>query len=188
MTKHLDLGAVAQSTAELLPIKFYARGTVLVAKELLGKVLRVRDGVIWRSGIIVEDEAYLRDDAACHAYRGPNVRNQSMFKGAGTVYVFVLHGVHCVNAVTQGGEGILIRALEPLENVSLPTNGPGKLCRAMNITRDTHDGMSFASSQIQIVDQHIPWFEVGVSPRVGIYKSKELLLRFYIKNNMFVSK
>ncbi len=172
----------------LLPRLFYGRPTVLVAKELLGKVLRVRDGRVWRSGIIVEDEAYVDDDPANHAYRGPNRRNQSMFKEPGAVYVYRNHQVYCVNAVTTEGEAVLIRSLQPLENVSLSTMGPGRLCRSLGITKERHDGLSFTGGEIQIVDHDMGTIEVGVSERIGISKAKEKPLRFFVKNNRFVSR
>ncbi len=159
----------------------------MVGRELLGKILRVRDGQVWRSGIIVEDEAYVDNDPANHAYHGPNRRNQSMFKGRGTVYVYRIHQVYCVNAVTLRGEAVLIRALQPLENVSLSTMGPGRLCRALGIRKEKHDGLRFTSREIQIVDHNFGSVEIGVSERIGISKAKERLLRFFVKNNRFVS-
>src|SRR6058998_469763 len=106
---------------KVLPIKFYSRATLSVARDLLGKVLRVRDGRTWRSGYIVEDEAYLRDDPACHSYNGLTKRNQSMFKGPGTAYIYRIHQVHCINAVTRPGEAVLIRAIEPIQNIRSST-------------------------------------------------------------------
>ncbi len=143
---------------------------------------------MWRSGIIVEDEAYVEDDPANHAYRGLNRRNQSMFKESGTVYVYKIHQVNCINAVTMEGEAVLIRSLQPLENVSLSTMGPGRLCRALGITKDRHDGLSFTGGEIQIADHDFGRFEVGVSERIGISKAKELPLRFFVQNNRFVSR
>ena len=172
----------------LLPLTFYDRDTVAVATDLLGKVLRVRRRGGWKSGVIVEDEAYLRGDPANHAYRGRNRRNQSMFKGPGTLYVYSIHGVHCLNVVTRPGEAVLIRALEPLENISLPTNGPGKLCRALGITRDAHDGLTVAGPEIQIVDGGHRTFELGTSSRIGVTTAKGLPLRFFVTGNPFVSR
>jgi DNA-3-methyladenine glycosylase len=173
---------------KVLKPEFYVRNTVIVAQQLLGKVLRVKDGLIWRSGIIVEDEAYLQDDPSCHSFRGPNRRNQSMFKEPGTIYVFSIHRVHCINVVTLNGEAVLLRALQPLENVSLPTNGPGRLCRALSITRVRHDGLKSDGSEIQIADCAFPRFQIGVSTRIGLSKAKDLLLRFYVKDNPFLSR
>lgn len=171
-----------------LPRRFYDRDTVEVATDLLGKVLRARHGSVWKSGAIVEDEAYLRDDPANHAYRGPSRRNQSMFKEPGTLYVYSIHSVYCMNIVTQRGEAVLIRAVEPLENISLPTNGPGKVCRALGITRDVHDGLTVEGPEVQIVDGGRRTFELGTSSRVGVTKAKRLPLRFFITGNPFVSR
>ena|SRR5437867_10822530 len=177
-----------EDTPAVLPRRFYARNTAVVGRELLGKVLRVRDDDVWRSGVIVEDEAYVDGDPANHAYMGPNRRNGSMFKGPGTVYVYKIHRVNCVNAVTREAEAVLIRSLQPLENASLPTNGPGRLCRALGITREKHDGLSLTGGEIQIVDHDFGGVEVGVSERIGITKARELALRFFVKNNRFVSR
>src|SRR5437879_11732341 len=83
---------------KVLPVKFYSRATPSVARDLLGKALRVRDARTWRSGYIVEDEAYLRDDPACHSYSGHTKRNQSILKVPGTAYIYSIHQVHCINA------------------------------------------------------------------------------------------
>ena len=170
-----------------LPEAFYARDTVLVARELLGKVLRVRDGRLLRSGMIVEDEAYLKDDPANHAYRGPNRRNRSMFGSPGTAYVYTLHRVHCMNVVTQVAEAILIRAIQPLRNAAPPTDGPGKVSRALRITRERHDGVRVTGPDIEIRDEGLGPFDVATSPRIGVTRAQELPLRYYISGNPFVS-
>jgi DNA-3-methyladenine glycosylase len=174
--------------SKILPRRFYRGETATVARDLLGKVLRVRNGRIWRSGVIVETEAYVSNDPANHAYRGPNRRNQSMFKQPGTVYVYPIHRVHCVNVVTRKGEAVLIRALHALNNVSSSTIGPGLLCRALNITRSRHDGLSFDGSEIQITKHDYAPFEIAVSKRIGISKAKEMRLRFFAKDNPYVSR
>lgn len=113
-----------------------------LARELDGDVLRVR---------IVETEAYDQDDEASHAYRGPTPRNATMFGPAGHLYVYTMHGHHCCNVVTGHagyGQGALIRAVEPLDGEATMrrrrggrsglelTNGPGKVCQALGITRE----------------------------------------------------
>src|SRR5207245_9040632 len=108
---------------KVLPAKFFTRDTLSVARDLLGKVLRARDGRTWRSGYIVEDEAYLRDDPACHSYNGLTIRNRSMFKGPGTAYIYSMHQVHCINAVTRHGEAVVIRASEPNQHIRSCTHG-----------------------------------------------------------------
>ncbi len=165
----------------LLSTDFYDRQTATVARDLLGKILRVRESRIWRSGVISETEAYVNNDPANHAFHGLNNRNQSMFKGPGTVYVYTIHGVHCINVVTQKGEAVLIRALLPLKNVRLPTDGPGKMCRALHVTRSQHDGLTFTGSRVQIIDSEIGRYDVSVSRRIGVSKGKQRLLRFLIK-------
>ncbi len=183
-------GPPSSSPEEPLARQFYERQTTIVARELLGKILRVWDGKVWRSGKIVETEAYVDGDPANHAFGGPNRKNASMFKGPGTVYVFVVHGVHCVNAVTRRGEAVLIRAVQPLENADSSTDGPGKLCRALQITRNIHDGLSLLGSEIiQIKDNNPPEpSEIVVSTRIGVSRAKDLPLRFFIKGNPFVSR
>jgi DNA-3-methyladenine glycosylase len=174
----------------VLPASFYSRATLKVAKDLLGKVLLARDGRVWRFGYIVEDEAYLSNDPACHSYNGPTKRNQSMFKGPGTAYVYRIHQVHCVNAVTRPGEAVLIRAIQPIKNIRGSTNGPGRLCTALGITREKYDGLSFVSSkELQILsDGNFSGFRVGVSSRIGISKSVDEPYRFYVKDNLFLSR
>jgi len=184
----MSTSSVLVEPPAVLPRQFYGRNTAAVGRELLGMILRVRDGHVWRSGIIVEDEAYVGDDPASHAYHGPNRRNQSMFKEPGTVYVYRIHQVYCVNTVTVEGEAVLIRSLQPLEKVSLSTMGPGRLCRALGITKERHDGLSFTGGEVQIVDHDFGRVEVGVSERIGISKARELHLRFFVKNNRFVSR
>lgn len=177
------MGTKRREKPRRLPPEFYRRETVRVARELLGKVLRVRDGRHWRSGIVVEDEAYVRDDPANHAYRGPNRRNLSMFQGPGTVYVYTMHGVHCMNIVTEIGEAVLIRAVEPLANLSRPTNGPGRLCRAYGVTRDRHDGLDVFGPEIEILDGGVGPLEIIVSRRVGVTRAKNRPLRFFVNPN-----
>jgi DNA-3-methyladenine glycosylase len=174
----------------VLPAEFYSRTTLSVARNLLGKILQVRDGRTWRSGYIVEDEAYLRNDPACHSYNGPTMRNRSMFKGPGTAYVYRIHQVHCINAVTRPGEAVLIRAIEPIQNIRIPTNGPGRLCTALRITRDKHDGLSFVDSKdLQIAsNEEFAKFQVGVSARVGISRAVDEPYRFYVQDNQFLSR
>ena len=175
---------------KVLPAEFYSRDTLSVARDLLGKVLRVRDGRTWRSGYIVEDEAYLRNDPACHSYDGPTKRNQSMFKEPGTAYVYRIHQVYCINAVTRRGEAVLIRAVEPIQNIRSATNGPGRLCNALGITRDKHDGRSFVESKdLQIVrNGEFAEFELGVSTRVGISRAMDEPYRFYVEDNPYLSR
>src|ERR1700692_4105315 len=121
-----------------LPRSFYARGTVEVARDLLGKVIRHGPA----SARIVETEAYLgTNDAAAHSTRGPTPRTKVIFGPPGHAYVYLIYGMHyCLNIVAEreGVAGcVLIRAVEPIgavAGVALSSNGPGKLTRALGIT------------------------------------------------------
>ena len=138
---------------EPVPRRFYNRDTLIVAPELLGKLLVRRESSGLLVGKIVETEAYRGvDDPASHSYRGKTPRNAVMFGAPGIAYVYFTYGNHyCLNAVTED-EGtpaaVLIRAVEPLEGVDLMMrnrgvekltevgSGPGKLTKALQITRE----------------------------------------------------
>ena len=130
---------------------FYSQDTLTVARNLLGKkLIRTLRGKRL-SGIITETEAYLgASDSASHAFRGQTPRNQVMFGPAGQAYVYFVYGMHYLLNVTTEQEGIpcavLIRALKPMEGIkqmeryrgckgSNLTNGPAKLCQALNIDK-----------------------------------------------------
>ncbi|MEQ1573586.1 MAG: DNA-3-methyladenine glycosylase [Vicinamibacterales bacterium] len=117
-------GSRIPSGVRVLPRSFYGRPTLDVARDLLGKVLvrEVEEGMT--SGIIVETEAYIgEDDPACHAARGPTVRNAPLYGPPGFAYVYLNYGIHyLVNAVTEADghpSAVLIRALEPLDGVRM---------------------------------------------------------------------
>jgi len=170
----------------LLSRSFYDRDTVLVARELLGKLIVVeRDKR--RAARIVETEAYVTGDPANHAFRGQTKRNRSMFKDPGTLYVYTVHAQNCMNAVTKRGEAVLIRAAQPIEDMSERTSGPGLLCRAMGITRED-DGKPLLRCEISIRDDGYRPASIASSPRIGVTRWKDRHLRFFIKDNPFVSK
>jgi DNA-3-methyladenine glycosylase len=181
---------------------FYRRAAPQVARELLGKVLTLDDV----SGRIVETEAYLgEDDGAAHSARGITPRTRVIFGPPGHAYVYFIYGMYdCLNIVCEP-EGIagcvLIRALEPLAGLEQMrarrpparrdedlANGPGKLTRALGI-KIGHNGADVTKGPITI---HPPErrerFEIAVSPRIGITKSADLPLRFFIKDNRYVSR
>lgn len=187
-----------------LDASFYDRDTEVVARELLGAVLecRTRDGVC--RGRIVETEAYLGPhDPACHAAAGLTARNRCLHGPPGTAYVYFVYGVHwCVNAVTREtghGSAVLIRAVEPLTGLPLMrrrravardrdlTNGPGKVCQALGIDR-RHDGADLGVGPLRILaGQRVPKQSIGVTPRIGITKAAAWPLRFFERDNPWVS-
>ncbi|MFH0702495.1 MAG: DNA-3-methyladenine glycosylase [bacterium] len=172
---------------------FYNRNTLEVAKDLLGcKLSRRINGEIL-SGIIVETEAYTQNDPACHAYRGKTPRSVTLFKQPGIAYVYFIYGMyHCFNVVTEPENtagAVLIRALEPIYPVK-NTNGPGKLCRELNITKKLNEiDLTDYNSDLWI-EKHlsIQNQEIVSATRIGIKQASDFPWRFYIKNNPFVSR
>ena len=194
-----------------LTIDFYNRENVLViAKELLGKILVTKfDGII-TSGRIVETEAYLGfQDRASHSFGGRRtVRNEAMYSGAATSYVYICYGMHHLfNVVTNKKEipeAVLIRALEPLKGSEMMllrtgkkqldntlTKGPGNVSKALGIDKQ-HTGLSLLSTKIYIADDGFVVNDkiTGMSRRIGVEGAGDAALlpyRFYIKGNRFVS-
>ncbi len=194
-----------------LPRTFYEPSAQAVAPALLGHwLIRVtRAGAC--GGPIVETEAYLSDDPACHAAPGLTRRNRVMFGPPGHAYVYFIYGCHyCVNAVCRPegiGEAVLIRAVEPvlgletMRRVRLAarprdlTNGPAKLCQAMAIDRAL-DGADLCGLESALVIARNPEAEkftkergpVMVTTRVGITRAAELPLRFYLSRSLAVSR
>jgi DNA-3-methyladenine glycosylase len=157
-----------------LPRSFYARDARVVARALLGKVLVRVDGGVRRAARIVETEAYhgLRDRAS-HARFGPTPRARVMFGPPGVAYVYLIYGrSHCVNVVT-GAEGqpsaVLIRAAEPVEGCLHSTRGPGNLCRALGIRRETDDGRDLAGGILFVEEAPRPRERVLRTPRVNVH-------------------
>jgi DNA-3-methyladenine glycosylase len=181
-----------------LPRDFYDRPTLRVARELLGKVLVLDEGGQRRAGRIVETEAYVGEhDLACHAAKGRTARTEVLFGPPGIAYVYLIYGIYnCFNAVTRGeglASAVLIRALEPLEG--LPphgqTNGPGKLCRAMGISRE-HNRLDLLGDRLFIDDApHVPARDIARGPRIGVDYAgvwAEKPYRFWVRDNPHVSR
>jgi len=175
---------------------FYDRDTILVARELLGKYLIHGSNGVERVGRIVETEAYLGPhDLAAHSSRGLTERTKVMFGPPGHAYVYFIYGMYyCMNAVTEReghAAAVLLRAIEPVKNVEGRTQGPGLLCRAMNI--DKHlNGHDLESDDFHIAAprQAVPQVIVK-RPRVGVDYARRWAkrhLRFYIQGNPFVSR
>jgi DNA-3-methyladenine glycosylase len=195
-----------------LPLAFYDRDVVSVARELIGCLLRhhTEDGEIL-AGRIVETEAYRYDDAASHAYRGPTQRNAAMFGPAGHAYVYVIYGMYdCFNVVCGPpgvANAVLIRAAEPTDGIPAMfmnrfgspdktglgqlrnlASGPGKLCRAFRISRASVDGLSLESGPVIIHPRQTPVGEIVATRRLGISKATELEWRFVESGSEFVSR
>lgn len=196
--------------------EFYNRDTVLVAKELLGKILVHRvEGKI-TAGKIVEVEAYKGIiDKAAHTYNGRRTKRvEVMYGNPGFSYVFFIYGMyHCMNVVTREegiGEAVLIRGLQPIDGVNIMserrynisfealkkrqiinlTNGPSKLCKALAID-ETCNGIDLCKDVLFIEEDDGKPFDVGVSKRIGIdyaEEAKDFPWRFFIEGNEFVSK
>lgn len=194
-----------------LPQSFYEPSAAVVAPQLLGHWLlrQTPEGVC--GGPIVEAEAYLVDDPACHSYRGETTRNRSMYGPAGHAYVYFIYGNHfCVNAVCcpKGtAEAVLLRAIEPAVGLELLrrnrprvrpehlTNGPGKLCAAMGIDR-TLDGAPLwkrgadlwiaANPGVEAFRQEFGPMQAG--PRIGISAAAEWPLRFWLSRSPWISR
>lgn len=179
-----------------LPREFYDRDTIVAARELLGKhLVHISDGVE-RVGRIVEVEAYLGPhDLAAHSARGLTPRTRVMFGPPGHAYVYFIYGMHhCMNVVTEReghGAAVLLRALEPVNNLTGRASGPGLLCRAMEIDKrlNAHDLLSenFFLTEPPTRDE----FTIIKRPRVGVDYAKHWAkrhLRFYIKGNPFISR
>jgi len=191
---------------KILNRSFYQQNTVIVAQELLGKIVIRKINGMTLAGIIVETEAYcFDDDPASHAYRGKTKRNAPMFGMVGYTYVYFIYGNHfCLNIVaksaTTAAGALLIRALEPLEGTEVMgryrnnnclkelTNGPGKLAQALQITTVhnfidvTQDGALF------IVDNNRQTADIIATTRIGITVGVDKQWRFCLRNNKWLSR
>lgn len=179
-----------------LPRDFYARKTRTVARDLLGKLLVHRVDGKRRVGRIVEVEAYLGPgDMAAHTARGETPRTRAMFGPPGHVYVYLVYGLHhCMNVVTEPegiGTAVLLRALEPVANLDIPANGPGRLCKAMGIGMADY-GHDLCGDELFIAAApDAAKFAIAARPRVGVDYAGEWArkpLRYYIRGNRCVSR
>jgi DNA-3-methyladenine glycosylase len=169
-----------------------------VARMLIGAVLLV-DGV---GGRIVETEAYDREDPASHSFGGPTPRNQAMFGPPGRAYVYRSYGIHwCLNFVCREaghGAGVLIRAIEPLEDIAVMRKrrglddvrllcaGPGRVGEALAIKHEMN-GMRLDRKPFQVLaaDSQL---EVTTGPRIGITKAAEVHWRFGLAGSPYLSR
>ncbi len=175
----------------------------VVAPLLLGFIVvhRTNDGLC--AGRIVETEAYQADDPASHTHKGVSPRNRVMFGEPGHAYVYFTYGMHyCLNVVAgkiEDGQGVLIRALEPVEGIELMkerrgieevirlTNGPGKLTQALGIGLK-QNGKDLLRDKHLMLLAGVPPKEVVQTKRIGITRAVDRPWRFYIKNSPFISK
>jgi DNA-3-methyladenine glycosylase len=171
---------------------FYARSADVVARELLGCHLAHRVDHQWRVGRIVETEAYLGPhDLACHSAKGRTARTEVMFGPPGISYVYLIYGLHhCFNAVTGDGAAVLIRALEPLTLLPSATNGPGRLTKALGLTRQ-HNALPLDGPTLRLTaGAPVEASAVRTSARIGVEYAKawaKAPLRFFIRNHGSVS-
>jgi DNA-3-methyladenine glycosylase len=179
-----------------LPRAFYDRDTIAVARDLLGKYLvHVARGVE-RVGRIVEVEAYLGPhDLAAHSARGLTERTKVMFGPPGHAYVYMIYGMYfCMNVVTQReghASAVLLRAVEPIKNLADRTQGPGLLCKAMRIDKRLNGRDLFGDDFYIATPGGTEALAIVKRPRVGVDYAGHWArrhLRFYIKNNPYVSR
>jgi DNA-3-methyladenine glycosylase len=177
---------------------FFARSVHEVAPDLIGATLLV-DGV---GGTIVEAEAYDHEDPAAHGYRGRTARNASMFGPAGHAYVYRSYGVHwCLNLVCEeegAASAVLVRALEPtrgldvmrarrgLEDERLLCAGPGRLCQALDVSRE-HDGLALDEPpfRLEARDGNV---EIVTGPRIGITRAADRPWRYALAGSRYLSR
>jgi DNA-3-methyladenine glycosylase len=180
-----------------LPRAFYDRPTLLVARDMLGKVLVHEVDGERRAGRIVEVEAYIGpEDRANHAARGCTRRTAIMFGAPGYAYVYLIYGMHyCFNAVTER-EGypaaVLVRALEPLAGLAQATSGPGRLCRALGID-GRHNGADLSGDVLYLEDDGYAVADDAIvrTARVGVEFAgawAERPWRLYIAHSAYVSR
>jgi DNA-3-methyladenine glycosylase len=194
-----------------LPRSFYIEPTTQVAQGLLGHYLVRKTERGLCAGIIVETEAYLSDDPACHAYLRETPRNRSMWGEPGMAYVYRIYGSYmCFNAVCRQkgvAEAVLVRAIEPTLGLDVMrhyrntqrdinlTSGPSKLCVAMSIDL-TLDGVDicdvasplFIGCNPDIEETHRVLAPAVTTTRIGITRAADWPLRFYLDGSRYVSK
>lgn len=175
----------------------------VAARRLLGcELLYTVDGAMVQVRI-VETEAYDQADEASHTFNGRSMRNDTMFRRAGYLYVYFTYGMHhCCNIVcgSEGeGSAVLIRAVEPLAGLEViesrrgkqgknATNGPGKVCAALGIDR-RYNGHDLSQPPIQLVKKaRLADSDVTITTRIGISKAVHELRRMYVTDSLYVSK
>jgi DNA-3-methyladenine glycosylase len=178
--------------------EFFARSVHDVAPDLIGATLLV-EGV---GGMIVEVEAYDHEDPAAHGYRGRTARNASMFGPPGYAYVYRSYGIHwCLNLVCEeegAASAVLLRALEPtrgldvmrarrgLDDERLLCAGPGRLCQALDVSRE-HDGLALDEPPFRLEARDAD-VEIAAGPRVGITRAADRPWRYALAGSPYLSR
>jgi len=179
------------------------RDTVALARFLLGKiVVRELDSGV-AMGRVVETEAYLQADPACHAYRGMTPRNRSLFLDVGHAYVYLCYGTsHLLNVSSERagtGAGVLLRALEPLAGVALMqhgrkrtalrdlTRGPGRLAAALEVDRRLDGVDLLRRGPLWLGSDGAAIGPIGESVRIGLSKGADARLRYFVAGSAYLS-
>jgi DNA-3-methyladenine glycosylase len=179
------------------------RDTVTLARFLLGKIVVRRLPAGNAVGRIVETEAYLESDPACHAFRGMTPRNRSLFLEAGHAYVYLCYGTsYMLNVSSEDagtGSGVLLRALEPISGIEHMrrsresgglrnlARGPGRLTAALQVDR-RHDGIDlFRRGPLWIGTDDTAIDSIGQSVRIGLTKAADARLRYFVAGNEYLS-
>ena len=177
--------------------------TVSLARALLGKVLVREYRGAFAAGRIVETEAYLQHDPACHAFRGVTPRNRSLFLDHGHAYVYLCYGTsYMLNVSSESGgigSGVLLRALEPMYGIEHMqrnashvkprdlTRGPGRLAAALRVNL-AHDGLNlFTDEQLWIGSDGHKIESIGESARIGLTKAADERLRYFVAGSRYLS-
>jgi DNA-3-methyladenine glycosylase len=164
--------------------EYYTLDAVSLAQRLIGKLLcrKIDDKVIKKR--ITETEAYLGEsDTACHAHKGKTKRTSVMYKQGGVSYIYLCYGMYNMLNVVSGEkdspQAVLIRGIEGY-------NGPGKLTKYLNITRELNDVDLTSSNDIWIEDDNV-LLKYKKTPRIGISyaekKDRERLWRFVVEKD-----
>jgi DNA-3-methyladenine glycosylase len=190
-----------EATASGLPLEreFFDRPPRQVAAGLIGCTL-LHDGV---GGIIVETEAYERDDPACHAFGGPTARNAPLFGPPGMTYVYLCYGIHSMFNLVTEPEGtaaaVLVRALEPTAGIDAMRerraatdaralcSGPGKLCQALAIELN-QTGMDALADPFRILAPGPGKREIVAGPRIGLTKAADYPWRYCLAGSPYLSR
>src|SRR5580658_8884272 len=179
------------------------RDTIALARWLLGKVLVSKMRGAQSSGRIVETEAYLQREAACHGFRGKTARNRSLFLEAGHAYVYLCYGTsYMLNVSSEEpgtGAGVLLRALEPVAGIEHMrrarkygsvrdlARGPGRLAAALQVDR-RHDGIDLTRrGPLWIGSDGTSVDSIGESVRIGLTKGADARLRYFVAGSGYLS-